>query len=111
MQRRSEPDPHAVLGVSPNASLPEITTAYRALIRRLHPDNPQHADAERLAEVIAAYRALRAAHRDAPSDDGEQRVDITSEPPRAVRVPVSRTRQWHGPDLRAGPVRHHRPTP
>ena len=105
------PDPHTVLGVSPDASLPEITTAYRALIRRLHPDNPQHADAERLGEVIAAYRALRTAHRQTPSDEGEQRPDVTAEPPRVVRVPVSRTRRWHGPDLRAGPVRRHRPTP
>jgi curved DNA-binding protein CbpA len=110
MPRRSEPDPHAVLGVSPQASLAEITTAYRALIRRLHPDNPQHADAERLGEVIAAYRALRAAHREATPDPGEQSPDNTAEPP-VVRVPVFRARQWRGPDLRAGPVRRHRPAP
>ncbi len=52
-----EKDYYAVLGVSSTATHKEITKAYRALARKLHPDaNPDDAKAEdRFKEVSAAY--------------------------------------------------------
>jgi len=35
---RSASDPYAVLGVKPGASAAEIKAAYRALVKRHHPD-------------------------------------------------------------------------
>ena len=52
-----EKDYYQVLGVAPNASNKEITLAYRALAKELHPDtNP--VGQERFKEVSAAYDAL-----------------------------------------------------
>ena len=66
-----QPDPYAVLGVDPTATAEQITHAYRALLRRHHPDTraqsptdqmhaePVHADDARLQLVLAAYAVLR----------------------------------------------------
>ncbi|MFD8545347.1 J domain-containing protein [Streptomyces sp. NPDC059649] len=53
-------DHYAVLGVPPSASARQITTAYRRLVRSLHPDTgPARPAAEQeLAEVLTAYRVL-----------------------------------------------------
>ncbi|UZJ33122.1 J domain-containing protein [Streptomyces endophytica] len=55
-----QPDHYAVLGVQPSASARQITTAYRRLVRSLHPDTgPARPAAEQeLAEVLTAYRVL-----------------------------------------------------
>ena len=53
-------DPYAVLGLRPDASPPEVAAAYRQLAKRLHPDvAPGPEAARRMAEVNAAYTALR----------------------------------------------------
>jgi hypothetical protein len=53
-------DPYAVLGLPPDASPPEVAAAYRRLAKRLHPDvAPGPEAARRMAEVNAAYTALR----------------------------------------------------
>lgn len=53
-------DPHAVLGVAPGASADEITSSYRELAKRWHPDRSPGAAAEaRMAEINAAYELLR----------------------------------------------------
>lgn len=57
-------DPYSVLGVSPSATDDEIKAAYRALVRKYHPDN--YADDnplkdlanEKMAEVNAAYEEI-----------------------------------------------------
>ena len=38
-RKKKMTDPYKVLGVSPNASDDEIKSAYRALVRKYHPDN------------------------------------------------------------------------
>ncbi|WP_093802609.1 J domain-containing protein [Streptomyces sp. Wb2n-11] len=60
-------DPYAVLGVEPTASAGQITSAYRRLVRALHPDaDPGTAPGPgepavdgRFADVVAAYGTLR----------------------------------------------------
>lgn len=66
-----QPDPYAVLGVDPTATAEQITHAYRALLRRHHPDaraqsrtdqihaDPVPADDARLQLVLTAYAVLR----------------------------------------------------
>jgi DnaJ-class molecular chaperone len=104
-RRRPDAEARAVLGVASTATAAEITTAYRALVRRLHPDRGHRSadDQRRLADVIAAYRVLR----QQPAYD--QDADQTASPgtPIAVRRSPER-RDETQPDLRVGPVRQHR---
>jgi len=67
-------DLYADLGVGAAASPEEISAAFRALARALHPDaNPDPATAERFKTVSAAYRVL--------SDPAERaRYDATRRP-------------------------------
>lgn len=99
-------DPYAVLGVAPDAGQGEITAAYRALVRRLHPDTPRAADPERLRQVIAAYRVLRDRQRRTEHDWRRGQGEAVP-----VRVRRSREHRAAEPDLRAGPVRRHGPVP
>ncbi|MGW2378364.1 MULTISPECIES: J domain-containing protein [Kitasatospora] len=117
-----------MLGVAPSASARQITTAYRALVRLLHPDaRPAERDsAERLDEVVAAYTVLHdpelravydARHGTgrpgAPvgSTAGGQRVPVRVVPgnPAVTATwclgPSGETRRPGGPAVRAGPVR------
>jgi curved DNA-binding protein CbpA len=63
-----QPDLYAVLGVDPDASGAQLTHAYRALLRRHHPDTrpsapdvheQSHVEDARLQQVIHAYTVLR----------------------------------------------------
>lgn len=61
MQREwFEKDYYALLGVSSDASQKDLTSAYRALARKLHPDaNPDDPAAEeRFKEITAAYEVI-----------------------------------------------------
>ncbi|MBT2507758.1 J domain-containing protein [Streptomyces sp. ISL-98] len=53
------PGHYAVLGVEPSSSAGQITSAYRRLVRALHPDaNPDSPTADRrFADVVAASTA------------------------------------------------------
>jgi hypothetical protein len=54
-------DPHAVLGLPPDASLEEATAAYRALAKEHHPDvTTDPRAAEVMARINAAFDELRA---------------------------------------------------
>jgi DnaJ domain len=121
-------DPYAVLGVTPAATQAEITHAYRAQLRALHPDTrqapaPAHGTSDtQLARVLAAYAQLRQPARRAddappatppdrhpPAETGHPRK--TSGP---VQIPVNHVgRRAHNPadrrpPLWVGPVRRHR---
>lgn len=102
---RVNPDPYAVLGLSPDASLGEITAAYRRLVRAYHPDTA-HADPHRLAAVLAAYHQLRA-----HPGQHEQLKPHAAGAAAAAQIPVRVHHSAPPPqrDLRAGPV-HHRPS-
>ncbi|MFD0275111.1 J domain-containing protein [Kitasatospora sp. NPDC127111] len=53
-------DHYAVLGVEPTASARQVTSAYRGLVRLLHPDTrpAEPGSVERLGAVVAAYEVL-----------------------------------------------------
>ena len=59
-------DPHAVLGVSPEATAGEVRAAYQRLVQQYHPDRVSGMGPEIIAvaeqrtkEINAAYAALR----------------------------------------------------
>jgi curved DNA-binding protein CbpA len=120
-------DPYAVLGVAPTATPAEITHAFRAKLRSLHPDTRSTAvgDAE-LREVVAAYGLLRDPERRADYDRAaaptprQPRISYPSgvpwrthvNPAGPVQVPVTYRRKDNPASqaerpLWAGPVRRH----
>lgn len=103
-------DPYGVLGVPRDATPDQITASYRALVRALHPDtHGEPADADRLADVLAAYALLRAPRHG--ETYGVERPATTLRAPDPIPVPVPvhirHRRQRPPPDIRAGPVRRH----
>jgi hypothetical protein len=80
-------DPHHVLGVPVDATQDEITSAYRRLVRRYHPDTTGGDPDDRFRKVVAAYAALRGKVPQAPPHP----------PP------------FTEPAIRVGPVRYHGP--
>ncbi|KAG8345661.1 DnaJ domain [Trypanosoma vivax] len=61
------PTAYEVLGVGPTTPFSEVKKRFHKLARFYHPDMP-HGDAVRFREINAAYRALRAAHREQRSE-------------------------------------------
>ena len=109
-------DPYVVLGVARDASQPQISSAYRARVRRLHPDtrdigsDPGAADAA-LQQTLAAYLVL-SDPRTRARYDGQHR-DPAGRPqpvPVPVRVTPPPAPAWPRPEpvIRAGPVRWQR---
>ena len=97
------PTAYERLGVSPQASATEITSAYRRLLRRHHPDSrdtPQGLDrddqdaAEALGPIIEAYAVLRDPGRRADYDRRQE----------ALKPAIHRVGAHHDFLLRAGPV-------
>ena len=71
---------HQLLGISPGAGQEEVRAAYIARLKQLHPDASGTAkDAERVSELVGAYRRLR--------DGGTRRA---SAPSRQVYLRVGR---------------------
>ena len=104
------PTAYERLGVLPEASAAEITSAYRGLLRRHHPDsrdvsraldeNDHAADedaADALGPIIEAYAVLRDPGRRA---DYDRRLDALRPPTRTYRPHAN-----HDFMLSAGPVR------
>lgn len=114
-------DLYAILGVSPNAEIGELTSAYRRRLRQLHPDtHGQHRVPEELggctqpglAQVLHAYAVLRDPTRRAGYDRA-RRANRPQHPrptaSTAVRIPVHRRSSTSGSQawIRVGPVRRH----
>ena len=59
-------DPHAVLGLSSDATLDEAAEAYKRLAKRWHPDVMGAEGLARMTELNVAYELLRASHRARP---------------------------------------------
>ncbi len=73
-------DPYKVLGVSPTASDDEIKQAYRALVRKYHPDKYANTDladmaTEKMKEVNAAYEEIQ--RRRKAGETGETQYGTT----------------------------------
>jgi DnaJ-class molecular chaperone len=100
-------NPYTVLGVSPTATQPEITHAYRRYLRDHHPDTRHKApnsDAdEQLRQILAAYALLRDPHRRAKYDRAHPAHKDTG-PVRITRIDST----GEQPPLWAGPVQWHR---
>ena len=88
------PDPYAVLGVTPTATPAEITHAFRAKLRTLHPDTCSAAVSDgELRQVLAAYGLLR----------DPTAAPITTAPPPSPPRPrphADQVRRRHGAHLR-----------
>ncbi|MET9514905.1 J domain-containing protein [Streptomyces sp. NPDC002994] len=116
---RRQRNPYAVLGVEPTATAAQITSAFRKLVRALHPDagpdQPSAPRQERLDEVVAAYATLRDPRRRAEYDakhtrDTRAAAARRTQGPHAARdavvsLGVRLRPPVPTPPLRAGPVR------
>ncbi|MGH9179455.1 MAG: J domain-containing protein [Acidimicrobiales bacterium] len=84
--RSRRPNPFDVLGISPMAEPAEITSAYRRLAKKYHPDKyaerpekVRKAAEQRMQELNEAYKRARSRSRDMWDDvDGEPRGGRTS---------------------------------
>ncbi len=106
------PDLYAILGVPPNASPAQISRAYRALLRRHHPDtrtpddeSQNAAAATTLQQVLAAYAVLHDPARRADYDrEARPRRHPARRPP---QQPPNHQGAYGQPPIIAGPVRWH----
>ena len=85
------PDPYIVLGVSRNAAQSEVRSAFRALVRRYHPDTraPSETSDAELRMVLAAYRILRDPTSRTTYDLAHPPVTVRRSPPRPAANPSS----------------------
>ena len=107
-------DHYAILGVAPTATPAQVSHAYRALLRRLHPDTrdatgePQGQLADgALRRVLAAYAVLADPARRA-AYDGERSAARAQPPVAPPRQPTGPRSHPPQPPIVAGPVRWHR---
>jgi curved DNA-binding protein CbpA len=113
---------YTVLGVPPTATPAEITHAFRAKLRALHPDSRSaNVDATELRRVLDAYAVLRDPIRRAGYDRGARDSHgppapdsgADARPPGPVEVPVTYLRHQDSAlrpraPLWVGPLRWHR---
>jgi hypothetical protein len=119
-----EPDPYRVLGVSRGAAIEEINTAYRAAVRRVHPDTAHNSViAERSQrgqpDIRASLHQLQAARARllaCPLDQARPSLPghwaSPSATPHATFIWVRHAPHSpppHPRNLIAGPVRYHGP--
>jgi curved DNA-binding protein CbpA len=120
-------DPYAVLGLTRRATQEQVRRAYRALLRRYHPDTcPAAAPADdaaatrTLQQVLAAYAILGDPGRRADYDDAHREPGTTTGTGGQGRIrwaapfpsapcpsPPWPRPERDQPPIRAGPVRWH----
>jgi curved DNA-binding protein CbpA len=107
------PDLYAILGVPGDATQALIDHAYRALVRRYHPDSRTTGDAAqgarddtKLRDVMAAYLVLGNRERRAEYDRGNRTPSTAGV---TIRVHRHARSDADGPSVRAGPVYWYRP--
>ncbi len=89
---RGEPDLYALLGVAPDASTDDITAAFRARAKDLHPDRaPDDAAAEEFKVLSEAYATLTRPDRRAAYD--ARRTADDAAPADPVAPPAARSHQ------------------
>ena len=72
--------PYKILGVAPNANPEEIRKAYRALVKKYHPDkNPSAAAAQKFLEIQAAYEQLLEGPQQTHPEEIEQSYRATQD--------------------------------
>lgn len=84
---------YTILGISPNASLAEIKSAYRRLAKAYHPDRGNTGDSGKFKEIHEAYSVLKDAEkrrqyeRHRPSQGQRVRVNRVNTGPRRASPP------------------------
>jgi curved DNA-binding protein CbpA len=113
VERPLRPDPYVVLGVTRDATHAEIARAYRALVRRHHPDTRGATDTTQTAADSAELRQILAAYTlvGNPVRRADYELDNPPASPPTQPAPVSaRNDQTRvQPGLWAGPVLWQRP--
>lgn len=103
--RPASDDPYAVLGVTPRATAAQLRQAYRALVRRHHPDlcPPGAGHDQTLEDVMHAYEVLGDPVRRA---DHDRRHTASAPPPRARAFSGRAARDGFigTPPIQAGPI-------
>ena len=108
-------DPYDVLGVAPDATQAEISSAFRRLVRRHHPDlrNAQAHEGIReggsetdLERVLHAYTVLRDPDRRARYDRLRRPAPATAQHPVTTAASTGRTEtsSHSQPPIKAGPI-------
>ena len=107
------PDLYAILGVAPSATQAEISHAYRALLRRHHPDTRAPDDESQgdasdtaLRQVLAAYAVLHDLAQRADYD--RESKTQTHHAGRGPQQPLNHYGEYSQPPIVAGPVRWQR---
>ena len=108
VERLLGPEPYVVLGVSRDATHAEIARAYRALMRRHHPDSRAATDPTRTATDLARLRQILAAYTVLGDPGRRADYDLHNPPPSPPTdpppVPAHNEQTRHQPGLWAGPV-------
>ena len=79
---RTQNTPYEILGLSEEADLPEVTEAFRKLVKKYHPD--VGGDAVQFALVAAAYANLaKGAEFGVPEDISEWHLRVRPDSPRS----------------------------
>jgi hypothetical protein len=91
-QTLSDFDPYSTLGVSPDAPDFVVQAAYRACIKRFHPDQYKGADArQKTAEILEAYSLI--GNNEARAEFDRMRHTAKNEPPVRKSSPENGPRQ------------------